>query len=85
LQQGRQSCGVRVEHTERAEDNDARPAEVSVGQRAEIDERILDAQLSLIRLDNEKGLLDPGVHSVLGFAHDGDHPAVRLQYIPRAL
>jgi hypothetical protein len=46
LQQGRQSCRVCVEHTERAENNDARPAKVSAGERAEIDERIPDAQLA---------------------------------------
>ncbi len=46
LQHGGQCGGVCVEHAKRAEDNDARPAKVFVGQRSKIDKRIRDAQFA---------------------------------------
>ena len=43
LEQGRETYGVGVERAERAEDDDAADAKISVVERAEIDERIGDS------------------------------------------
>ena len=46
LQQRGQRGGVRVEDPKRAENNDARPAKILVGQRSKIDKRIRNPQFA---------------------------------------
>ncbi len=46
MQQTRQHRRIRVEHTEGTKDDDAAGAEVGIGERAQIDERLVDPQLA---------------------------------------
>jgi hypothetical protein len=43
LQQGKQRGGVRVEHTKRTENNDARSAKALIAEGSKVDQRIREA------------------------------------------
>ena len=46
MQQGKQRGGVRVEHTKRTENNDARSAKALIAEGSKVDQRIRDPQLA---------------------------------------